>query len=230
MWHQPLNPTDNPSDHLPAGMRHGYISTDGCLFNCRCALLFMCRCSRNTDSWHVQLLLENPFILHVVTSLKMLSNADVYNSGCQVPCTCALHPVACRHVAGGAVHTYLIIDRSSSMASRTITPDSPEIRSHQNIHYLNNVLGVVHEASMKYIRERSSRAPSDLLTYIPFNHEAVVYVQEQSMQDAPRLLDSLMGIVPGGGTMFSSALRTAHNHLKQVWLVVSYSWSARMPL
>jgi hypothetical protein len=123
---------------------------------------------------------------------------------------------ACRHISGGAIHTYLIIDRSGSMASRSISPDTEEIRSHRNFCQLNNVLGVVHEASMKYIRERSSRAPSDLLTYIPFNHNAVIHVQEQSMQDAPRILNSLMAITPVGGTRFSSALQTAHSHLKQV--------------
>jgi hypothetical protein len=35
LWHQPLNITDNPKDHLLKGVDHGYISTNGCLFPCR---------------------------------------------------------------------------------------------------------------------------------------------------------------------------------------------------
>jgi hypothetical protein len=36
LWHQPLDAFDDPRHHLP-NVGHGYISTDGCLFPCRCA-------------------------------------------------------------------------------------------------------------------------------------------------------------------------------------------------
>lgn len=41
LWHEPLNAFDDPKHHLPKGEDHGYVSTDGCLFPCRCAT-FIC--------------------------------------------------------------------------------------------------------------------------------------------------------------------------------------------
>lgn len=36
VMHAPLDPAAEPSLHAPAGVRDAYISSDGCLFPCKC--------------------------------------------------------------------------------------------------------------------------------------------------------------------------------------------------
>lgn len=83
---------------------------------------------------------------------------------------------ACRHVTAADVHTLLVIDRSGSMASQNIQPDNKDIRSHPRFSSggLDNVLGVVYEAAYKYLKERSSKAPQDLISFLPFNEGTTV--------------------------------------------------------
>jgi hypothetical protein len=121
-----------------------------------------------------------------------------------------------RHVTAAHVHTFMVIDRSGSMASKSIKPDNRVIRSHPQIHGLDNVLGVVYEAAYKYICERSARAPQDLLTFLPFNDGAQVTCLGSSLQSPDGLLNTMMAVKPDGGTTFYTALSTAYQTLQQV--------------
>jgi hypothetical protein len=122
----------------------------------------------------------------------------------------------CRHVTAASVHTFLVIDCSGSMAARSVTPDNHTIRSHPHFNGLDNVLGVVYEAVYKYLCERSSRAPEDLLTFIPFSHHARVCIASQPISDVHSILDTLMQFKPRKGTVFCKALACAHRAMQQV--------------
>lgn len=107
------------------------------------------------------------------------------------------------------VHTFFVIDRSGSMGSPTICPDSRDIREHARFlpnGDLDNVLGVVYEAANKYILERIARAPRDVATFIPFNDHAKVDFAGWPVQDGARLLDRMMQTEPMRGTKFDQAL------------------------
>jgi hypothetical protein len=62
MWHHPLNVLDDPTPYLPPGTSHGYISKDGCLFPCKCALhCWICNAAAELSlqsSWCCVLLLS----------------------------------------------------------------------------------------------------------------------------------------------------------------------------
>jgi hypothetical protein len=122
----------------------------------------------------------------------------------------------CRHITAANVHTFLVIDRSSSMRARSVTPDNHTIRSHPQFHDLDNVLGVVYEASYKYMCERSSRAPQDLVTFIPFDNQAHVHTANEPLHDVDSILNRMMTCKPGRGTLFYRALACAHTALQQV--------------
>lgn len=73
------------------------------------------------------------------------------------------------------VHTMLVIDRSGSMGSTSIYPDNKDIRTHPEFSpAVDNVLGVVYEAGYKYLQERSSKAPQDLISFLPFDTQTNV--------------------------------------------------------
>jgi uncharacterized protein YegL len=122
----------------------------------------------------------------------------------------------CRHITAANVHTFLVIDRSGSMAATSVTPDNHTIRSHSRFQDLDNVLGVVYEAAYKYMCERSSRAPQDLVTFIPFDHEAHVHTSNEPLHDVDSILNRMMTCKPSGGTSFFQALACAQTALQQV--------------
>jgi hypothetical protein len=122
----------------------------------------------------------------------------------------------CRHVTAANVHTFLVIDRSGSMAAASVTPDNHVIPSHRQFSRLDNVLGVVYEAAYKYMSERASRAPQDLLTFIPFNHCSAVGMAAQPVTDVDALLNGMMVYKPEGGTFFGGALSCAQNAMQAV--------------
>eukprot|EP00892_Ulva_mutabilis_P011345 jgi/Ulvmu1/8583/UM045_0026.1 len=130
----------------------------------------------------------------------MVKDVFISEDGCLLPC---------KHVTASDVHTFLVIDRSGSMGSHTIRPDSNEIRHHPRFASggeLDTVLGVVYEAAHKYILERTARAPRDLVTFIPFHSSADIDFAGWHVRDSVTLLDRLMQTGPGGGTNFGNAL------------------------
>lgn len=117
------------------------------------------------------------------------------------------------------VHTFFVIDRSGSMGSTTICPDSRDIRDHGLFvpdGDLDTVLGVVYEASYKYILERTVRAPRDIATFIPFNDSARIDFSGWAVSNPARLLDRMMRTEPNRGTKFDQALRTMQAAVAQV--------------
>jgi von Willebrand factor type A domain len=111
----------------------------------------------------------------------------------------------------------MVIDRSSSMSSRSVTPDSSAIRTHGSFNAaLDNVLGVVYEASHKYMCERRARSPQDLVTFIPFDNSAHVHFHTQQVTNVDALLTSMLQVAPRGGTVFVNALNSAHQSVHQV--------------
>ena len=126
----------------------------------------------------------------------------------------------CRHASD--VHTFLVIDRSSSMASQSIRPDSPHIRLHPHFQRgrLDNVLGAVYEAAHKYILERAARAPRDVVTFIPFNAHSHVEFCGWGVKEPAQLLDRIMKTRPRGGTNFAQALQIMQGAVAQVCTTV----------
>ena len=129
----------------------------------------------------------------------------------------------CRHVTAANVHTFMTIDRSGSMGSRSVTPDSAAIRTHPSFSAnIDNVLGVVYEAAHKYMSERRVRAPQDRITFIPFDDSAHVHFATRQVTEVDTLLTSMLQVGPGGGTEFRHALTAAHRSVQQVCC----QWSA----
>ena len=116
------------------------------------------------------------------------------------------------------VHTFLVIDRSGSMASQSIRPDSHNIRLHPHFQCgrVDNVLGVVYEAAHKYILERAARAPRDVVTFIPFDDHSHIEFCGWGVQEPAQLLDSMMQTRPRRGTNFAQALQTMQGAVAQV--------------
>jgi hypothetical protein len=114
----------------------------------------------------------------------------------------------------------MVIDRSGSMGSGTVTPDNSAIRNHPQFNGLDNVLGVVFEAAYKYICERCARSLDDLVTFIPFDDNVQVCFASAAISNVAPLLDHMMHIKPAGGTMFGQALVAAHSSIRQVWTLM----------
>lgn len=124
-----------------------------------------------------------------------------------------------RHVTVSDVHTFFVIDRSGSMGSTTICPDSNDIRDHGRFvpgGDLDTVLGVVYEAAHKYILERTVRAPRDIATFVPFNDSARIDFSGWAVSDPSSLLDRMMQTEPSRGTKFDQALQTMQTAVQQV--------------
>lgn len=124
------------------------------------------------------------------------------------------------------MHTLFVIDRSGSMCSSSIKPDSRDIRNHSRFSgSLDNVLGVVYEAAYKYIMERASRAPRDVVTFVSFNDGARAEFAAWPVQDSAKMVDQMLQITPTGTTQFNQALKKMHSELMQVWhsMLVSMS-------
>ena len=123
----------------------------------------------------------------------------------------------CRHITAANVHTFLVIDRSSSMSSRGVVPDSRAIRgAGHSFDQLDNVLGVVYEAALRYMSERKQRAPTDLLTFVPFCGSAQVGFANRSVQNVDELLPCMMQCKPYNGTNFGNALDVAYGAVQRV--------------
>jgi hypothetical protein len=111
----------------------------------------------------------------------------------------------------------MVIDRSGSMGSMTITPDNRDVRGHPKFDGdLDNVLGVVYEAAYKYMTVRSARAPNDLLSFIPFNDRAELRFTSLPIDDVDYLLGEMLDVAPDGGTCFDSALLVGHEAVQKV--------------
>eukprot|EP01025_Chloroclados_australasicus_P037498 TRINITY_DN3829_c0_g1_i3.p1 TRINITY_DN3829_c0_g1~~TRINITY_DN3829_c0_g1_i3.p1 ORF type:complete len:802 (-),score=42.11 TRINITY_DN3829_c0_g1_i3:263-2668(-) len=120
------------------------------------------------------------------------------------------HFFECVH---GRFSTYLIIDRSGSMSSRSAVPVSQEIQAHRYFSGVNNCLGAVYECALKYVKLRAYSSPDDLVTFVPFHHSSSVVFSNWSVSYHQQILDSMMSITPGGGTAFVSGLASAYNEL-----------------
>lgn len=122
-----------------------------------------------------------------------------------------MRALLCRHFNGSRTHTFLVIDRSGSMRSRVITPDSSDIREHEAFRHgrLDNVLGVVYEAAHKYVLERASKSHEELFTFIPFSSDAEIKFFAKGATDGSvaGLLDEFMECPPERGTNFYKALQ-----------------------
>jgi hypothetical protein len=105
------------------------------------------------------------------------------------------------------------------MGAIHIQPKLKKIRKHPNFlrfGKLDNVLGVVHEATYKHIRERNSKSPQDLITYISFDDRAHVKAEYVPVHRSERLFREIMSVVPKFGTRFDQALEAAHASLQKV--------------
>lgn len=102
------------------------------------------------------------------------------------------------------------------MSSRGVVPDSSAIRSSPSFGQLDNVLGVVYEAALKYMSERKARAPTDLLTFVPFCGAAHVGFANESVRGVDQLLAAMMQYKPHNGTNFGNALDAAHAAVQEV--------------
>ena len=122
----------------------------------------------------------------------------------------------CRHDTAANVHTWLVIDRSSSMSSRSVTPDSSVVRGHADFPGLDNALGVVYEAAHRYLSERASRSPRDLITFVPFNGDAHVAFAAMPVSNIDGMLSLMMSCKPDNGTAFDRALRVAYQNVSTV--------------
>ena len=128
----------------------------------------------------------------------------------------------CRHVTASDVHTFLVIDRSGSMGSMGIQPDSREVRKHKRFSPDDHdtVLGVVYEAVHKYVLERAARAPHDIVTFVPFNDTAIVDFAGWHVKDPERILDRILQTPPNRGTNFANALGKMQHAVAQVWCLL----------
>ncbi|KAF6266711.1 hypothetical protein COO60DRAFT_1632767 [Scenedesmus sp. NREL 46B-D3] len=133
------------------------------------------------------------------------------------------HVYACDHGSGySCFHTVLVIDRSGSMADRSVQPASPELRLAMQQHrfHLDNIAGVVCEAALAYMRTRQARSSSDRLSCITFDDQAHVVVEAHQLASpatCSTLLRSIMAqALPRGGTDFGVGLDQAFALLRRI--------------
>ena len=131
---------------------------------------------------------------------------------------------ACRHLTAADVHTFFVIDRSSSMGSTSCTPDNERgIRELPGFDEdLENVLGVVYEAAYKYMWARAQNAPHDLVTFLPFNDRAEVKFLAEPISESRNLMTRMLKVDPHKGTKFGEAFKLMHATLQQVCTCAIY--------
>eukprot|EP00884_Botryococcus_braunii_P007870 jgi/Botrbrau1/17084/Bobra.0611s0002.1 len=125
------------------------------------------------------------------------------------------HFFRCSHGGGGGgcYATYFIIDRSGSMGSGDVQPQSPQICNAVGFNNLRNRLGVVYEAMMTYISTRKAVSPGDTITFVPFHQSADVIFSQLSITDDLQALEYMMRVTPHGGTQFTCGIQKAHFQL-----------------
>eukprot|EP01024_Parvocaulis_polyphysoides_P069448 TRINITY_DN85034_c0_g1_i1.p2 TRINITY_DN85034_c0_g1~~TRINITY_DN85034_c0_g1_i1.p2 ORF type:complete len:246 (+),score=39.16 TRINITY_DN85034_c0_g1_i1:75-740(+) len=107
--------------------------------------------------------------------------------------------------------TYLIIDRSGGMGCEDTKPAFPQII---NFGGLNNRIGVIYEAAIKYVKLRALYSPDDIVTFVPFNHEASVVFQGLSVTKQQEIINFMLPYGPNGGASFVAGFQAAYNALQ----------------
>lgn len=115
----------------------------------------------------------------------------------------------CRHLTSADVHTFFLIDRSSSMGSTYCTPDNERgIRELDGFNEdLENVLGVVYEATYKYMWARAQNAPHDLVAFLPFNDSAQAVFTAEPISNSTSLMQRMLQVDPHKGTKFGVGIK-----------------------
>ncbi|KAL3686193.1 hypothetical protein R1sor_004215 [Riccia sorocarpa] len=115
------------------------------------------------------------------------------------------HHMECNHLLPSNV--VFVIDRSSSMGWNDVIPQF--VQFHDT---LNNRLGCVFEAILRFIRTRrtmSEAGGADLASVVLFNHEdpATTVVEMEAMDES--IMNKLLAYGAGGNTDFSTGLKEA---------------------
>nr|CAG8441595.1 7070_t:CDS:10 [Entrophospora candida] len=115
-----------------------------------------------------------------------------------------------------AFHIIFVLDRSGSMNG---TDRKPLENIHSNISQKiaqshNNRIGAVYSAVYLFMEEHKEKqnqdaVDNDTISLILFNHETVVPIENQSLNDANNVLDTMIQYEANGGTRFDLAIREA---------------------